>query len=273
MSESAQPEIQLLLSDIDGTLLRPDHSLAAATIDAVHRLREAGVGFTVASSRPPRAMQPVIKALGVNLPTVAFNGGTLIAAGGKVLAAHYIPDSAARTCLEFFARHAVAVWVFADDQWLLLDLTGEYVAHERDTLGYDPVVVEDFEPWLNRIDKIVASSGDFELLKQLEAQLNPRIEGQALAARSQAYYLDVTALEANKGSALAALAHYLDVPLAHTAAIGDGGNDVAMFRIAGLAIAMGQAEAEVARQADRVTGTNEEDGVAMAIDRFILAPR
>ncbi|MEG5263302.1 HAD family hydrolase [Pseudomonas sp. JDS28PS106] len=271
MSERAEPAVRLLLSDIDGTLLRPDHSLAEATVAAVRRLRDAGVQFTVASSRPPRAMRPIIEALGLELPTVAFNGGTLIDADGKVLTAHYIPESAARTCLELFAEHAVAVWVFADDQWLLRDLAGDYVAHERDTLGYEPVVVDAFEPWLDRIDKIVASSADFELLKRLEARLNPRIEGQALAARSQAYYLDVTALEANKGSALAALARYLDIPLANTAAIGDGGNDVAMFRVAGLAIAMGQAEAEVVGQADRVTATNLEDGVAMAIDRFILS--
>lgn len=273
MSDRPHTGIELLLSDIDGTLLRPDHSLSEATIAAVGRLRDAGIGFTVASSRPPRAMRSIIEALGVDLPTVAFNGGTITDADGKLLVAHRIPESAARTCLRLFAEHEVAVWVFADDQWLLLDLAGEYVAHERDTLGYDPLLVDTFDPWLDRVDKIVASSGDFELLKRLEARVNPLIDGQALAARSQAYYLDVTALAANKGSALAALARHLKVPLASTAAIGDGGNDVAMFRQAGLSIAMGQAEAVVANQADRITGSNLQDGVAMAIERFILAAR
>jgi Cof subfamily protein (haloacid dehalogenase superfamily) len=271
MSDPVKPDIRFLLSDIDGTLLRPDHSLTQGTVDAVRYLREAGIHFTVASSRPPRAMRQVIEALGVDLSTVSFNGGTITHPDGRLLAAHRIPADAARTCLQLFARHDVAVWVFADDQWLLLNLDGEYVAHEQHTLGYGPVVVDSFDAYLDRIDKIVASSGDFELSKTLEASLNPHIEGRALAARSQAYYLDVTAVDANKGSALAALAEYLDVPLAHTAAIGDGGNDVAMFRQAGLSIAMGQAEAGVARQADRVTGTNLEDGVAQAIERFILA--
>jgi hydroxymethylpyrimidine pyrophosphatase-like HAD family hydrolase len=84
------------------------------------------------------------------------------------------------------------------------------------------------------------------------------------------YYLDVTALDANKGHALLALAQLFDIPPAHTAAIGDGGNDVAMFHQAGLSIAMGQGEESVRAEADHVTGSNLEDGVAAAIDRYIL---
>lgn len=273
MGDSEQPVIRFLLSDIDGTVLRPDHSLAQATVDAVARLRAAGIHFTLASSRPPRAMRQVIEALGVDLPTVAFNGGTITQPDGQILVAHRIAPQAAQTCLRLFAEQPVAIWVFADDQWLLRDLDAEYINHERHALGYEPVIVESFEPYLDRIDKIVASSGDFELLKQLEARLNPLIEGSALAARSQDYYLDVTALQANKGAALVALAEYLGVSLAQAAAIGDGGNDVAMFRRAGLSIAMGQADPAVASEADQVTGSNLQDGVAQAIDRVILPAR
>ncbi|MCD5994916.1 HAD family hydrolase [Pseudomonas sp. CDFA 602] len=272
MSDQALP-IRFLLSDIDGTLLRPDHSLSQANIEAVHELREAGIHFTLASSRPPRAMRQVIEALGVDLPTVAFNGGTITQADGSLLVAHRIDPVAVRTCLKLFATQPVAIWVFADDQWLLLNPEGDYVEHEQHALGYAPVLVESFEPYLDRVDKIVAASKDFELLKVLESQLNPLIEGLALAARSQAYYLDVTALDANKGSALVALANYLGVDLAHTAAIGDGGNDVAMFHKAGLSIAMGQGEKGVLSQADHVTDSNLQDGVAAAIRRYILPAR
>lgn len=264
-------DIQFLLSDIDGTLLRPDHSLSQANIDAVSRLRAAGVLFTVASSRPPRAMRQQIEALGIDLPTVGFNGGNIVNADGSLLLAHRIDEDAARTTLNLFARHDVAVWVFADDQWFLIDPAGDYVEHERTTLGYEPVQVQSFEAYLDRIDKIVAASTDFELLKVLESQLNPLIEGLAHAARSQSYYLDVTALDANKGSALTTLAAQLGIDMAHTAAIGDGGNDVAMFKQAGVSIAMGQAEEAVRSQASHVTGSNLEDGVATAIDRYILA--
>jgi Cof subfamily protein (haloacid dehalogenase superfamily) len=270
MSADTQPLIRFMLSDIDGTLLRPDHSLSQANIDAVGKLREAGIHFSVASSRPPRAMRQQIEALSIDLPTVAFNGANIINPDGSLLKAYRIDPAAARASLELFARHPVAAWVFADDQWLLLDPEGDYVGHERSTLGYDFVQVESFEPYLDRVDKIVAASKDFELLKRLEIELNPLIDGTAHAARSQSYYLDVTALSANKGNALIALAETLGVPLANTAAIGDAGNDVAMFLKAGVSIAMGQAEAAVKAHADYVTGSNLEDGVAAAIKRYVL---
>jgi len=259
-----------MLSDVDGTLLRPDHSLSQANIDAVRQLREAGIQFSVASARPPRAMRHIIEALGIDLPCVAFNGANVINPDGSLLVAHRIDAAAARTSLELFAGERVSVWVFADDQWLLLDPLGDYVEHERNTLGYGFVQVEDFEAYIERIDKIVAASTDFDLLKRLEARLNPLIAGSASAARSQQYYLDVTALEANKGTALATICEALGVDMAHTGVIGDGGNDVAMFLRAGLSIAMGQAEIEVKTQASFVTGSNLEDGVATAIERYIL---
>jgi len=144
------------------------------------------------------------------------------------------------------------------------------VPREEHGLGYPPAVVESFEPYLERIDKIVATSNNTELLIELEAQLLPKVEGLAQVSRSQPVYLDVTALDANKGAALATLAAHLGVPLAQTAAIGDGGNDPAMFHVAGLSIAMGQAEDAVKRQADVVTGSNTEDGVAQAIEKYLL---
>ncbi len=269
MPELQQP-VRFLLSDIDGTLLRPDHTLSQANINAVARLREAGIQFSLASSRPPRAMRQQIRALGVELPTVGFNGANIVDAEGHVIFACRIEPQAAKTCIEFLSQHPVAIWVFADDRWLLLDPAGDYVEHERNTLGYDPVHVSSFAPYLQSVDKIVAASRDFDLLKQLEGELNPLIAQQAFAARSQLYYLDITALAANKGNALITLARQLDIELAHTAAIGDGGNDVAMFKQAGLSIAMGQAEDSVRSQADVVTGSNLEDGVATAIERYIL---
>jgi len=271
MIDAAQQPIRFLLSDMDGTLLLPDHSLSQRTIDAVRALREAGVLFSLATGRPPKAMLQQIEALGVDLPTAAFNGGTLVKPDGSLLVAHYLPATAALTALALFADRAdVEIWVFSGGDWLLKDPDGPMVPREQHGLGYPPVVVESFEPYLERIDKIVATSHNTDLLMELEALLLPKVEGQAQVSRSQPVYLDVTAMQANKGAALATLAEYLGVPLEHTAAMGDGGNDPAMFHRAGFSIAMGQSEEAVKRQADVVTGANTEDGAAQAIERYIL---
>ncbi|WP_323161372.1 HAD family hydrolase [Pseudomonas fluorescens] len=264
--------IRFLLSDMDGTLLLPDHSLSQRTIDAVRSLREAGVLFSLATGRPPKAMLQQIEALGVDLPTAAFNGGTIVNPDGSILVAHYLPATAALTALALFADQPdVEIWVFSGGDWLLKDPHGPMVPREQHGLGYPPVVVDSFEPYLERIDKIVATSNNTGLLIELEARLLPTVEGMAQVSRSQPVYLDVTALEANKGAALVTLAEHLGVPLAQTAAIGDGGNDPAMFHVAGLSIAMGQAEDAVKRQADVVTGPNTEDGVAQVIEQHILS--
>jgi Cof subfamily protein (haloacid dehalogenase superfamily) len=263
-------EIKLMLSDMDGTLLLPDHSLSPAVVAAVRQLREAGVHFSLASARPPRAMRGQVQQLGIDVPTLAFNGGNLIGTDGSVLQRHCVDRRAVDTALQLFAEHPVVVWAFADDHWLARDRSGAYYDTELHALGYGPKLVDDFTPYLDRIDKLVATTDDFQLLIDLEKQLLPRIEGQALASRSQQYYLDVTALAANKGDALASLADYLHIPLAHTAAIGDGANDVPMFQRAGFAVAMGQADPAVQAHADAVTASNADDGVAEAIERFIL---
>jgi hydroxymethylpyrimidine pyrophosphatase-like HAD family hydrolase len=141
---------------------------------------------------------------------------------------------------------------------------------ERMTLGYDGTVVASFEPYLDRVEKIVAASADAPGLERLEQTLNPMLAPTAQAVRSQPYYLDITHARANKGDAVEALARHIGVPLARTATIGDGANDVPMFLRAGLSIAMGQADAAVREHATLTTLSNAEDGLAAAIERVLL---
>jgi len=270
MSRIAQlPPIDLLVSDVDGTLLRPDKTLAPATEAAIARLRAAGIRFTLVSSRPPRGMRGLVEQLGIDLPTAAFNGAAIVAPDGSIAQSRHLSRQAAAHTLALFAGTGVDTWVFADGQWLLRRTDGPYVPHELHTLGYGPLVVDSFDGYLGRVDKIVAADADAGLLARLEAQLQAQLGADVGALRSQTYYLDVTHPDANKGNAVAALAAGIGVPLARTAVIGDGANDVPMFGRAGLSIVMGQAEPEVRRHAAHVTASNADDGVAQAIDRLL----
>jgi Cof subfamily protein (haloacid dehalogenase superfamily) len=275
----AQPEvdraapasgIRLLVSDVDGTLVRPDKQISPATIAAVRALRQAGVAFTLVSSRPPRGMLPLIRTLELDTPTAAFNGGAIVDCDGRTIESHPLSQRNARTALRMFESLPVETWVFADDKWLLRDPDGPYVPLERRTLGFDGTVVDSFEPYLDRIGKIVAASDDAAGLIRLEGEINPLISPDAHASRSQVYYLDVNHARANKGEAVAALARHLGVPLAQTAVIGDADNDVPMFERAGFSIVMGQASPEVRARAMVTTSSNADDGLAAAVHRFIL---
>ncbi len=262
--------IKLVVSDVDGTMVTTDKVLTPATIQAAHRLRDAGVPLALVSSRPPRGMGFIQSELGLTGPLGGFNGGTILSADGAVIEERFVPEQAARISLAYLAEHGVSAWVFADGQWLIKDLHGDYVPKERMTVRFEPTVVDDFTPYLERCGKIVGASADFDLLARCEHGLQDLLGDTAHAHRSQTYYLDVTNPTADKGTAARALASYYGLDIADVCAIGDQANDVPMFRVAGYSVAMGNAPAAVAAEAKMHTSSNEEDGWAAAIDRHVL---
>jgi hydroxymethylpyrimidine pyrophosphatase-like HAD family hydrolase len=131
-------------------------------------------------------------------------------------------------------------------------------------------VVDSFDDVVSRIDKIVGVSNDAHVLAGVEAEARARLGAEAAVERSQPYYLDATHPLANKGAAVEALCAMIGVAPARTAVIGDMFNDTAMFAVAGLSIAMGQAPQAVRAKADDVTAANDAEGFALAIDRFVL---
>lgn len=266
--------ISLLVSDVDGTIVTHDKDLAASTVAAARRLKDAGVALAVVSSRPPRGMMKLPGPLGLEL-FGGFNGAAIVRPDLTPVEQHFVPFEAARRSAEMMASLGADVWVFADNEWLITDPEGAYVPRERHTVDFDPTVVEDFGDRLGRAGKIVGSSKDFDMLARCETALQAALDGAASARRSQAYYLDVTHPTADKGYAVRAFAAHFGVPLDEVAVIGDMANDLPMFDVGALSIAMGNATDEVKARADFVTGTNDADGWAAAMEAFVLprAPR
>jgi hypothetical protein len=259
-----------VISDVDGTLVTDDKGLTGRAQAAVTQLRASGIIFSIISSRPPRGLRMLFKPLGITTPVGGFNGGVLATPDLAVIAEHLLSPEIARRAVEMLNARGAQVWIFSGQDWLVRHSDEPYVALEERTVGFAPTIVEDFGPALDTTAKIVGVSKNFELLEQCERDVRAVLADQASVARSQPYYLDITHPLANKGVALSEIAKLLGVPLAEIAAIGDGGNDVAMFERSGLSIAMGNASQEVQRAADFVTDSNSEDGFANAIERFIL---
>jgi hypothetical protein len=263
--------IRLVVSDVDGTLVTTDKRLTPAAIAAVRQLKDAGVRFSLISSRPPRGMAAVAQALGVTEPMAAFNGGTLFAPDQSVLEAHQLQAAAARTAIGRLQGAGVGVWVDAAGAWRLTDPDGPHVDHERHTIGFGPTVVAGFEDVIARIDKIVGVSDDHDLLARLEGELRQALDGEAEVQRSQPYYLDVTHPLANKGDGVRALCRRMGVAPEDTAVLGDMNNDIAMFEVAGFSVAMGQSPAEVKAKAQVVSPAgNDEDGFARAVTELLM---
>jgi len=246
--------IQLVVSDVDGTLATSDKTFTAATVAAVGRLRAAGIGFTIASARPPIGLRNLVATLGLDLPMGAYNGATVVG-----------PDLAVRLSAEgldflFCARVA----------WYLLNPQGPYADLERRTLDAEPRVTEDLAGLLDEASKIVGVSRDHALLAACEGRLQGALGERATIHRSQAYYLDVTPPGLDKGQFVAWLSRHLAIPSERIATFGDAANDRPMFARSGFSVAMGNADEAVKAAARAVTRDNDSDGFAHGVEAFIL---
>ncbi|MBD8909722.1 Cof-type HAD-IIB family hydrolase [Methylorubrum zatmanii] len=263
-------DIALVVSDVDGTLVTDDKRLTPAALAAVRRLGTAGIGFTLASSRPPVGLRHLAEALDLRLPLGAFNGSTVCGPDLASISETLIPEAVAREAARRLDDAGVDLWVFADGSWNLRNGQGPYTDLERRTLQTEPRIVPDLSALLGRAAKIVGVSRDRDELARLEKRLAAALDGRAVVHRSQPYYLDVTPPGIDKGSFVTDLGRRLGIPRERIATLGDAANDIALFRESGLSIAMGNAAPAVRQAASAVTASNQEDGFARAINRFVF---
>jgi Cof subfamily protein (haloacid dehalogenase superfamily) len=272
-NHNAGREIRLVVSDVDGTLVTKSKRLTPATLDAVQRIRDAGILFTVTSSRPAQGLRVIAEPLQITEPIPAFNGGLIVGPDLKTVLRERLLDQAiVKRLIEALHAAKVGIWMYTDEHWYVLDAKGPYVEHEEHSVKVAPVVVRDFhEVALHRVAKIVGVSEDFDGLAACEQSIQAEFQDTVSATRSQKYYLDITHPTANKGEGIIMLSELLDIPTSQIVTIGDMENDVYMFRKSGISIAMGNATPAVQAHAQFVTTTNEEEGFANAMNRYVLA--
>ncbi len=245
--------------------------LTEAAKASVRELARAGIAFSVTSSRPPRGMGMLVEPLALQDAIAGVNGGLYVNPDLSVIESHTIDPATARQAVSSMLNQGLDVWVYTLDEWLVRDPNAPHVAREAWILKYDATVVASFtDTQLAQSVKIVGVSDDFDRVAAGEQAALKAFGDKASIARSQSYFLDVTHPEANKGAVVTTLSKILNIPTAQIATIGDMPNDVLMFRQSGFSIAMGNASDEVKSQASAVTDSNENDGFAKAMRKFVL---
>jgi Cof subfamily protein (haloacid dehalogenase superfamily) len=263
--------IRLLLADVDGTLVTPDKVLTDRAIEAVHRLHDADIGFAITSGRPPRGMAMLVGPLGLQSPIAAFNGGLLVGPDMTVIEQRVIAQDLVIPIADLLRSYGLDVWIYRGADWYVLDPEGPHVAREAWTVKFQPKVMSRIEDVTDNVAKLVGVSDDHDAVAKASSAAHDRFGDHVTAAPSQPYYLDVTHPDANKGWVASYLARRYELSAAEVATIGDMPNDVLMFAHSGLSIAMGNADPGVKRAARRITDTNDHEGFAKAVERFILA--
>lgn len=263
-------DIALLLSDVDGTLVTHDKVLTERAVAAVQKLAERGIRFAITSGRPPKGMSMLFAPLKIETPIAGFNGGLFTDAALNTIEEHSLPTDVAKKAAEIIRDHKLSLWVYRDQNWMVIDAKGPHVEREQWTVKFAPEVVASFNDVMDNVVKLVGVSDDLDAVKKAETDMQAALGNSASATRSQPYYLDVTHRDANKGGVVAYLAKKYGIDPKRIATIGDMSNDTLMFKPSGMSIAMGQASDEVKAAATEVTTTSEEEGFANAVEKFLL---
>lgn len=281
--------IQLLALDLDGTLLNSRGEVSEGNREALSLARDQGVRVALVTGRRFRDARPLALELGLDVPLISHNGAlTRHARTLETIAMFPLPVEAAKTALSL-GRASGADPLVSDDQQglgiLVFDkLNGEntalakYIAWARRIHGDDGAVQEtaSLEDYLDHDPIHVTFTGRIQAMTELSDLLKREL-GEAAKVFSTMYsqmdfaLLDVLSPLASKGIGVAAAASELNLSSEEVMAIGDNFNDLEMLRYAGVGVLMGNAQTALLENEDlHITGTNDEDGVAQAIRRFIL---
>ncbi|MDD5544515.1 MAG: HAD family hydrolase [Acidobacteriia bacterium] len=260
--------IKLVISDVDGTLITPDHQITARTFRTVQHLSSAGIGFTVASSRPPRGLEAIVVSLQIALPVASFNGAMLVSNNQTILENHLLPQAVISRVYELSRAYPLDFWVYRGFDWFA-DRRSPHLEREEQTVGFSAVVVEKIEEYFQGVTKLTLV-GECEVAERCQHQILQELGLELEATRSQPRFIDITVKGAGKGSVVTNLSRKLNTPAECIGVIGDGPNDIEMFVRAGLSIAMGNGAEQVKKAARFVTSTNLAEGFADGIEKYIL---
>jgi hydroxymethylpyrimidine pyrophosphatase-like HAD family hydrolase len=180
-----------------------------------------------------------------------------------------IPPAACREAVARLEQAGLDVWIFAGGEWLLKNEAAVYIPREQLSISMGWRVVSDFSRHLGAVHKVMGSSAEVARVAAAEAELRSVLGEAASVLRSQDYYIDITHPLANKGEAALAIAALLGVAPEAMACIGDMPNDLPMFAVAGLAIAMGNAPPTVKARAQMIVAGNDDDGWAQAVAQLL----
>lgn len=265
-------QYKLVAFDLDGTLLGEELLLRPRVLSAIERMRERGIQGCIVTGRMYRAALPFVRQLQFTAPVVCYQGAAVIdPQTDDVLQDMPLPNAQALDLEAYARRNALHIQLYANDRYYCEE-RNRYSDLYAKISGVEPIVVPSltrtFETWDATKACIIAEP---DVVVEHLPRVRNLCADRAYVTRSIPWFIEVMNSRVNKGKSLEIVARYLDIPMEQVLAIGDSWNDAPLLQAAGFGVAMGSAPPELREVADAVVGDVENDGVAEAVERFVLA--
>ncbi|HEY9644036.1 MAG TPA: Cof-type HAD-IIB family hydrolase [Coleofasciculaceae cyanobacterium] len=270
--------IRLLVLDLDGTTVGASNQIRSQVLQAIQAVQDRGVQVAIATGRMYRSALRFHQALNSQLPLMTYQGALIKDPTTEQITRHLtVSQDFVLQLLDYFEqpelRHRLSVHAYIDDRLYVRELTQDSLEYaERSNI--EPIAVGDLRQAIAHGEptKLLAMSQQTELIDQLLVSLRQRYAPEQLYfTKSVATFFEATHPSANKGNAVKYLAEaVLGLQAENVMAIGDNFNDLEMIQYAGVGVAMGNAPDAVKAAADWVAPDVELDGVAAAIEQFVL---
>ena len=263
--------VELVALDLDGTLLTSGKTITDRTKRVIHALINQQVKVLLATARPPRSVATTYKALKLKTCVICYNGALIYDPPTRKILAHFpIHLPLARSVINFTRELNCEILISVEvlDHWYTDRVNPAYQTETAKM--FKPDKLAPIDTWLNcDVTKILLQGPD-ECLMQIREKIFVDHPGQLAMAQSENNLLQIMAGSVSKGNALRLVCEHYGIPLQKTIAVGDAPNDIDMLRNAGIGIAMADAPDRVKQAANYITMKNDEDGLADALEKFIL---
>jgi len=261
-----------LFSDMDNTLLKTDGSFSQRNATVI---KKAQLPFTLVSARAPMEMEFVLSQLGLTNPQIAFNGALIYRQiGTKVEPLYSQPLHQADfdkllAVIEKYPQ--VSLTWYSASKWYAFRID-EGTKYETSITNLEPTLVkkEDLKNIAGPYYKFMLICFDLEILGQLKAELLSLNLENVNIVNSNPTYIEITHKDATKANAISHVQAAEKITKDQMMAFGDGENDLPMLKAVGTAVVVANASDKIKQVADFVSKSNDEDGVAYAIEKLIL---
>jgi Cof subfamily protein (haloacid dehalogenase superfamily) len=259
--------------DMDGTLLKSDHGISKASFETIQKLKEKNILVVLVSARPLHGMQPIAGEIGLlDFPLAALNGA-LIALKEKIMFESAIDLAITATLHQALRQYDSTLIYYRGMQWFS-ETKNSYTDFEQEITAV-PIIIEPFADmigsWQNEHagpNKILVIANQ-DVTRAIQNKLKREFSDHLNTYTSKSTYLEVMSPSASKLNAVKFLIDQYHISQGEIIAIGDNFNDLEMITFAGVGIAMGNAPNEVKAKADYLTDSNDDDGVAHALNFFL----